>query len=56
MLPHGGLRHLYSAIPQEILKEKLEETIKDVEYIVKTIIDQYWSKVKDKKEKEAIIS
>lgn len=56
MLPHGGLRHLYSAIPQEILKEKLKETIKDVEYIVKTIVDQDWSKVKDRKEEKATIT
>jgi predicted transcriptional regulator len=56
MLPHGGLRHLYSAIPQEILKEKLKETIKDVEFIVKNIIDQDWSKVRDRKEKETVIS
>ncbi|MCG3226675.1 MAG: hypothetical protein H7645_07135 [Candidatus Heimdallarchaeota archaeon] len=56
MLPHGGLRHLYSAIPQEILKEKLKETIKDVEFIVKTIIEQDWSKVRDKSQEEVKIS
>ncbi|MHA2358201.1 MAG: helix-turn-helix domain-containing protein [Candidatus Heimdallarchaeaceae archaeon] len=52
MLPHGGLRHLYSAIPQEILKERLKETIKDVEALVDTIIQQDWSQVRDRKEEE----
>jgi len=52
MLPHGGLRHLYSAIPQEVLKERLKETIKDVEVIVDSIIKQDWAQVRDRKEEE----
>ena len=46
LLPNGGIRHLYAAIPQEILKEKLKEILKDVEVAVNALIKQDWSVVK----------
>lgn len=46
LLPNGGIRHIYSAIPQEILKEKLKESISDVEEAVSALIKQDWTVVK----------
>ncbi len=46
MLPNGGIRHIYGAIPQEILKEKLKETLSDVEAAIDSLIKQDWTVVK----------
>jgi predicted transcriptional regulator len=46
LLPNGGIRHIYSAIPQEILKEKLKESLTDVETAVDSLIKQDWTVVK----------
>ena len=46
LLPNGGIRHLYSAIPQEVLKEKLKESLNDVEQAVASLIKQDWTVVK----------
>jgi predicted transcriptional regulator len=52
-LPNGGIRHLYSAIPQEVLKEKLKETLTDVESAVEALIEQDWTVVKVIKNKKS---
>ena len=46
LLPNGGIRHIYSAISQEILKEKLKESLNDVEAAIDSLIKQDWSVVK----------
>ncbi|MFW9851414.1 MAG: helix-turn-helix domain-containing protein [Candidatus Thorarchaeota archaeon] len=50
ILPTGGLRHIYSAIPQELLKEKLKESFTELGFIVEEILKQDWSQVRDRKE------
>lgn len=55
ILPTGGLRHLYSAIPQELLKERLKESFKELELIVEELLKQDWSQVRDRKQEEIII-
>ena len=50
ILPSGGLRHLYSAIPQERLKERLKESFKELGFIVEEILKQDWSQVRDRKQ------
>lgn len=46
LLPNGGIRHLYSAIPQEILKEKIVESLRDVKEAVDALVEQDWTVVK----------
>jgi len=46
LLPNGGIRHIYTAIPQEILKEKLQESLINVQEAVDNLIDQDWTVVK----------
>ncbi|MCE7741068.1 MAG: hypothetical protein GOP50_01295 [Candidatus Heimdallarchaeota archaeon] len=46
LLPNGGIRHIYAAIPQEILKEKLQETLSSVEEAVGALLEQDWTVVK----------
>ncbi len=48
MLPHGGIRHLFSATPQEVLKEKLGAISKELGSVVDKLILQDWTLVKDK--------
>jgi len=55
ILSTGGLRHLYSAIPQELLKERLKEAFKELELIVEELLKQDWSQVRDRKEEEIVI-
>ena len=46
LLPNGGIRHLYAAIPQEILKEKIKESLSEVEQAIGALIKQDWTVVK----------
>ncbi len=46
LLPNGGIRHIYTAIPQEILKEKLKESLSDVKEAVDALLEQDWTVVK----------
>ncbi len=55
ILPTGGLRHLYSAIPQEHLKERLKESFKELGIIVEELLKQDWSHVRDRKEEEIVV-
>lgn len=45
-LENGGIKNIYSAIPQEILKEKLQETMQDLEIAVASLIGHDWTVVK----------
>jgi predicted transcriptional regulator len=45
-LENGGIKNMYSAIPQEVLKEKLKETMENVEIAVDHLIKQDWTVVK----------
>ncbi|MHA1218707.1 MAG: hypothetical protein ACTSSN_01325 [Candidatus Heimdallarchaeaceae archaeon] len=45
-LENGGIKNIYSAIPQEILKEKLKETMQDLEIAVTSLIRHDWTVVK----------
>ena len=48
MLPNGGMRHIYSAIAQEVLKDRLQTTIKQVEQSVNLLIKRDWRLIPDK--------
>jgi predicted transcriptional regulator len=50
MLPHGGVRHIFSSTPQKILKERIGSISKELTSIVDKIIHQDWTLVKDKKD------
>ena len=45
-LENGGVKNMYSAISQEVLKEKLKETMANVEIAVDHLIKQDWTVVK----------
>lgn len=45
-LENGGIKNMYSAIPQEVLKDKLKETMENVEIAVDHLIKQDWTVVK----------
>ena len=45
-LENGGIKNIYSSIPQEILKEKLKETMQDLEIAVTSLIRHDWTVVK----------
>ena len=46
LLPNGGIRYIYSAIPQEVLKEKLKDSLLDIENAITALIKQDWTVVK----------
>jgi len=48
MLPNGGMRHIYSSISQDVLKEKLKTTIKQVEQSVELLIKRDWRLIPDR--------
>ena len=49
MLPHGGIRHLFIATPQDVLKERLEIISNELNGVVAKLITQDWTSVRDKK-------
>ncbi len=55
ILPTGGLRHLYSAIPQDLLKERLRESFKELGVIVEELLKQDWSQVRDRKKESVVV-
>lgn len=48
MLPNGGMRHIYSSIAQEVLKERLKTTIKQVEQSVDLLVKRDWRLIPDR--------
>ena len=48
MLPNGGMRHIYSSIDQEVLKDRLKTTIKQVEQSVELLIKRDWRLIPDR--------
>ncbi len=48
MLPNGGMRHIYSSIAQEVLKERLKTTIKEVEQSVNLLVKRDWRLIPDR--------
>ena len=48
MLPNGGMRHIYSSIAQEVLKERLKTTIKQIEQSVDLLAKRDWRLIPDR--------
>ena len=48
MLPNGGMRHIYSSIAQEVLKDKLLTTITQIEQSVKVLVKRDWRLIPDR--------
>ena len=46
-LPYGGIRNVYSGIPQEKVKERLRSVVKDVEKAIENLIEQDWRTMPD---------
>ena len=42
VLPYGGIRNTYSGIPQQEIKSRLLETVKEVEQAVSQLVNQDW--------------
>ncbi len=47
MLSQGGIRHIYSATPQESIKERLQETINEIEIAVEHLVKRDWKGLSD---------
>ncbi len=48
MLPNGGMRHIYSSVAQEVLKERLKTTIKHIEQSVELLVKRDWRLIPDR--------
>ena len=48
MLPNGGMRHIYSSVAQEVLKERLKTTIKQIEQSVDILVKRDWRLIPDR--------
>ncbi|MCK4972905.1 MAG: hypothetical protein KAS52_06260 [Candidatus Heimdallarchaeota archaeon] len=48
MLPNGGMRHIYSSIAQEVLKERLRTTMKQIEQSVDLLVKRDWRLIPDR--------
>lgn len=48
MLPNGGMRHIYASIEQEVLKDRLKTTIKQVEQSVNMLVKRDWRLIPDR--------
>ncbi len=46
-LPYGGIRNVYSGIPQETVKKRLRTVVKDVEVAIENLIKQDWRTMPD---------
>ena len=48
MLPNGGMRHIYSSVAQEVLKERLKTTIKHIDCLVESLVKRDWRLIPDR--------
>lgn len=48
MLPNGGMRHIYSSVAQEVLKERLKTTIKQIEQSINILVKRDWRLIPDR--------
>ena len=48
MLPNGGMRHNYTSTAQEVLKDRLQTTIRQIEQSVNVLVKRDWRLIPDR--------